>query len=213
MPLTVFLADDHAIIRDGLRALLNGDEFTVIGEASNGPETLEKVQQLNPSLLIIDIGLPGLSGSEVTRKLCASMPFLRILALSMHAEHKYVVEMLQAGAHAYLVKETAFKELYDAIQEVMQGRRYLSQEIASTELDDLLVQTPPRPPDPLTQREREVLKLIAGGRTSKEIAMRLEISERTAETHRARIMDKLNLRSVAALTRYAIREGMIPLED
>lgn len=213
MPLSVFLADDHAIIRDGLRSLLEGDEFTIIGEASNGPETVEKVRELKPAILIIDIGLPGLNGIEVTRKLSVTMPFLRIIALSMHAENKYVVDMLQAGARGYLIKDTAFKELYAAIQEVMQGNRYLSKQIASTVLDELLTQVHPRVQTPLTPREREVLQLIAEGLSSKEIAMRLALSERTTETHRAKIMDKLDLHSVAALTRYAIREGITPLDD
>lgn len=213
MSLSVFLADDHAIIRDGLRSLLEGDEFTIIGEAANGLETLEKVQQLKPAILIIDIGLPGLNGIEVARKLCSAMPFLRIIALSMHAENKYVVDMLQAGARAYLVKDTAFRELYAAIQEVLQGRRYLSKQIASTVLDALLAQAPSSIPNPLTPREREVLQLIAEGLSSKEISARLGLSERTTESHRGKLMDKLDLHSVAALTRYAIREGITPLDD
>lgn len=212
MPLTIVLADDHAIIRDGLRALLEGDEYTIVGEAADGYEALEKVQALNPALLIIDVGLPGLNGIEVTRKLCATMPFLRVLALSMHSENKYVIGMLQAGARAYLVKDTVFKELYVAIQEVVQGRRYLGKQIASNVLDELLngANVPETPP--LAEKEREVLQLLAEGLTTKAIAARLAISERTTETHRARIMEKLNLHSVAELTKYAIREGITTLE-
>lgn len=213
MPLTVFLADDHAIIRDGLRALLKGDEFTIVGEASNGPDTLEQVQQLRPDLLILDISLPGMSGIDIARHLSKNLPAVRIIVLSMHAENSYIVAALQAGARGYLVKDTAFEELYIAIQEVMQGKRYLSQEIATTVLDDLLTQAPAPILPVLSPREREILQMIAQGIPSKEIGNRLCISERTVEAHRGRIMDKLDLHSIAALTRYAIKEGIISLDD
>jgi DNA-binding NarL/FixJ family response regulator len=174
---------------------------------------LEKVQRLKPDLLILDIGLPGMNGIDVTRKLSADLPELPIIVLSMHAENSYIVGSLQAGARAYLIKETAFEELYIAIQQVRQGRRYLSREVTSTVLDDLLAQVPAASLHILTEREREILRLIAEGTLSKEIGARLNISERTVEAHRARIMDKLDLHSIAALTRYAIKEGISSLED
>jgi DNA-binding NarL/FixJ family response regulator len=215
MPVRIVVVDDHAILRQGLRALLEGKDYEVVGEAVDGASALSVVDKLQPDLVIMDIGLPGLSGIEVTQQLCARHPRLMVLALSMHTDHTRIIAMLQAGARAYLVKSGAFKELITAIEEVRRGRRYLSPQVASGVLNDLLDQTSPRGGSAytvLTPQERRMVQWIAEGYGTKEIALRLGITTRTAEAHRTRIMEKLNLDSVVALTKYAIGQGLTTLE-
>lgn len=211
----VLLADDHGIMREGLRALLVRQEgITVVGEAADGPSALELARRLRPDVVILDIGLPGLSGIEVAARITAELPLTRIVALSKHHDRRFVARMLKAGAAAYLIKECAFDELTDAIGTVMRGRKYLGAGIAGTVIDLLQeVDEPGSTLAELTDREREVLQLLAEGRTAKEIAGAFGVSVKTVDTHRHHVMDKLQVESVAELTRIAIREGLVPLED
>lgn len=211
----VLLADDHGIMREGLRALLARQEgITVVGEAADGPSALELARRLRPDVVILDIGLPGLSGIEVAVRITAELPRTRTVALSKHHDRRFVARMLKAGAAAYLIKECAFDELTDAIGTVMRGRKYLGAGIAGTVIDLLQeVDEPGSTLAELTDREREVLQLLAEGRTAKEIAGAFGVSVKTVDTHRHHVMDKLQVESVAELTRIAIREGLVPLED
>lgn len=211
----VLLADDHGIMREGLRALLVRQEgITVVGEAADGPSALELTRRLRPDVVILDIGLPGLSGIEVAARITAELPLTRIVALSKHHDRRFVARMLKAGAAAYLIKECAFDELTDAIGTVMRSRKYLGAGIAGTVIDLLQeVDEPGSTLAELTDREREVLQLLAEGRTAKEIAGAFGVSVKTVDTHRHHVMDKLQVESVAELTRIAIREGVVPLED
>lgn len=211
----VLLADDHGIMREGLRALLARQEgITVVGEAADGPAALALARRLRPDVVILDIGLPGLSGIEVAARIAAELPRTRTVALSKHHDRRFVARMLKAGAAAYLIKECAFDELTDAIGTVMRGRKYLGAGIAGTVIDLLQeVDEPESTLAALTDREREVLQLLAEGRTTKEIAGAFGVSVKTVDTHRHHVMDKLRVESVAELTRIAIREGVVPLED
>ena len=211
----VLLADDHGIMREGLRALLARQEgITVVGEAADGPAALALTRRLRPDVVILDIGLPGLSGIEVAARISAELPLTRTVALSKHHDRRFVARMLKAGAAAYLIKECAFDELTDAIGTVMRGRKYLGAGIAGTVIDLLQeVDEPESTLAALTDREREVLQLLAEGRTTKEIAGAFGVSVKTVDTHRHHVMDKLQVESVAELTRIAIREGVVPLED
>lgn len=211
----VLLADDHGIMREGLRALLARQEgITVVGEAADGPAALALTRRLRPDVVILDIGLPGLSGIEVATRISAELPRTRTVALSKHHDRRFVARMLKAGAAAYLIKECAFDELTDAIGTVMRGRKYLGAGIAGTVIDLLQeVDEPESTLAALTDREREVLQLLAEGRTTKEIAGAFGVSVKTVDTHRHHVMDKLRVESVAELTRIAIREGVVPLED
>ena len=211
----VLLADDHGIMRDGLRALLDRQHgVTVVGEAADGPSALALARRLRPDVVILDIGLPGLSGIEVATRIAAELPRTRTVALSKHHDRRFVARMLKAGAAAYLIKECAFDELTDAIGTVMRGRKYLGAGVAGTVIDLLQdVDEPGAALDGLTDREREVLQLLAEGQTAKEIAGALGVSAKTVDSHRHHVMEKLQVESVAELTRIAIREGLVPLED
>lgn len=210
----VLIADDHGIMRDGLRALLSRqDGITVVGEAADGPSALEQARRLRPDVVILDIGLPGLSGIEVAARIAAELPRTRTVALSKHHDRRFVARMLQAGAAAYLIKECAFDELTDAIDTVMRGRKFLGAGIAGTMVDLVHgIDQPGTALDALTDREREVMQMVAEGLTVKEIAGTLGVSAKTVESHRHHAMEKLQVESVAGLTRIAIREGLVPLE-
>jgi DNA-binding NarL/FixJ family response regulator len=216
MSTKILLADDHAIVRDGIRALLEKDhEFKVVGEAANGREAVRLAAELRPEAVIIDIAMPDLNGIEATRQLLAAQPRLKIVALSMHADKRFVSEMLQAGASGYLRKNCAFKLLSTAIRTVMDGRHYLSPEITGIVVEGFKqrLQAPaPARAAALSPKEKEVLQLLAEGSSTKEIADALGVSGKTVDTHRQHIMDKLALRSVAELTKYAIREGLTSVE-
>lgn len=218
MKIRVILVDDHTIFRSGLRAILeNQSSIEVVGEAENGWEAIEMVRDNAPHLVIMDIGMSELNGIEATRKIRSEIPGVKILALSMHSDKRYVLTMLKAGASGYLLKNCAIKELTRAIETIMTNQIYLSPSISKVVLDELL-QTNNRASEKylgspeLTPREREVLQLLAEGKTTKQIAAQLHISVSTAETHRRQMMEKLDLHSVAELTKFAIREGMTPLE-
>jgi DNA-binding NarL/FixJ family response regulator len=212
----VLLADDHQLFRDGLRSLLQRSPgFTVAGEAADGLETLQLAAQLQPDVVLLDISMPGLNGVEVTRRLAAEVPETRVVILSMHADRRFVAETLRAGASGYLLKDSAFPDVVRAIQAALQGHVFLSPAITDVVAQDFASRAKPAADSAfhrLSPREREVLQLLAEGRATKEIAGKLAVSTKTVETHRRQIMEKLGLHSVAELTKYAIREGLTPLE-
>ena len=217
MSIRVLLSDDHRIVREGLRSLLEKEpDIELVGEAEDGRSTLELASKLKPQVVLMDISMPGLNGVEATRKLIEKLPGVKILALSMHTDHRFVEGMLRAGATGYLPKDCAAKELVGAIRTVVSNQTYLSPSIADIVRRDYLSQK--RGADTsvsrtLTDREREVLQLLAEGKNTKEIASRLQVSGKTIETFRQHITKKLDLHSLAELTKYAIREGLTSLED
>jgi len=217
MTVRILIADDHQVVRDGLKALLhNPPDYRVIGTASNGREAARRARELRPDVIIIDIAMPELNGVDATRRILKDMPDLRVIALSMHADKRYVSGMLQAGAMGYVRKESAFEEISAAVDAVSNGQVFLGEGVAGVVVDELrqmMANKQGVAADPLSARENEVLQLIAEGRKSAEIATRLHISTKTVETHRRQIMAKLELDSVAALTKYAIRKGFIALDD
>jgi DNA-binding NarL/FixJ family response regulator len=212
---SVLIADDHQILRQGLRGLLERHpEFAVVAEAVNGREAVRLTIELTPDLVIIDIGMPDLNGIDATRQLLAECPATRVLGLSMHEDKRFITEMLRAGARGYLLKDCAFEELAQAIHTVLDGRIYLSPRINDLLLQDYVgaLQRGGSAFTLLSPREREVLQLLAEGESVKSIAARLCISVKTVETYRQQIMDKVDIHSIAELTKYAIREGLTPLE-
>lgn len=214
--MTIVLADDHPIVRQGLRTVLEAEpDLTIIGEAADGLETVELAARLRPQVLILDLMLPGLSGLEVTRQVHQRSPQTRVVILSMHANEAYVLEALRNGASAYVLKEAGAAELLQAVREVTAGRRYLSPPLSERAIEAYVEKAAAIPLDQsetLTTREREVLHLAAEGHSNAEIAARLGISPRTAETHRANLMRKLGLRSQTDVIRYAMRRGVISSE-
>jgi len=213
-PVRVVLADDHHVVRHGLRTLLEaGGDFVIVGEAADGLEVMPLVERLNPQVLILDLVMPGLNGLEVTRQVHRQFPQVRILVLSMHASEPHVLEALRHGAAGYAIKDATPDELLHAVREVAAGRRYLSGPLSERAIAAYAekAQTSVLDPyDTLTSREREVLQLSAEGRTLPEVAARLGISPRTAETHRTNLMHKLALRTQTDLIRYAVRRGLLP---
>ncbi len=216
-PLTrLLLADDHALMRAGLRALLGGiASCEVVAEAADGIEAARLIRQMQPAVALIDLTMPGLSGLDVIARAAREAPATRCVALSMHTAESYVLEALRAGAAGYVVKDTAPEELALAIRVVAGGGRYLSASIAGRIADDLLQQaqagsdTAPKPLDQVTPRQRQILQLVAEGHSTRSIADKLSISIKTVETHRAQIMERLGIRDVAGLTRFALRNGLI----
>ncbi|HNQ45786.1 MAG TPA: response regulator transcription factor [Syntrophorhabdus sp.] len=213
----IILADDHKIIREGLRSLLEKqDDMEVIAEADNGLTTVNLVQKLHPDVVIMDIGMPEMNGIDATTKITTEFKGVQVIALSMHSDRRFVMQMLKAGATGYLLKDSAFEELVTAIHTVMRRQHYLSQKITDVIVEEYLQNLPKNETNVftvLTPREREVLQLIAEGKSTKQIASVLNVSVKTIETHRQQIMDKLNIHSVAELTKYAIREGITSLES
>ncbi|HKJ53554.1 MAG TPA: response regulator transcription factor [Gammaproteobacteria bacterium] len=217
MATRVILADDHKILRAGLISLLkSARDFEVVAEACNGRETVNLVRQLKPDIVVMDVAMPDMNGVEATRKITRLVPQVRVLALSGHDEGVFVKGMLEAGAKGYLLKDAATDELLAALKTVLQGRIYVSPSVTDTLVIDYLQRVKGEVgPDAerLTTREREVLQLVAEGKSTASIAAILHLSDRTIETHRKRIMDKLGIRSIAELTKYAIREGITSLHD
>jgi DNA-binding NarL/FixJ family response regulator len=211
----ILIADDHKIILDGLRSLLEkNDAFKVIGQAADGLSAVRLAGELSPDLVIMDISLPGLNGIDATRRILETNPRMKIIALSMHKDGRYIAEALKIGAMGYLLKESAFEELIAAIRAVMKGQCYLSASITDLVIKDYirhLEKTDSGIFTVLTRREREVLQSLSEGLSTKKIAARLEVSVKTVETHRAQIMAKLDIHSIAELTKYAIREGLTSL--
>jgi DNA-binding NarL/FixJ family response regulator len=208
--LRILLADDHQLVRDGTRALLEREGFEVVASAPDGREAIRLARKLSPDIAILDVGMPGLNGVDAAREVAREAPGIRTILLTMHTEDAYVLEALRAGVRGYVLKSQAATELVHAIHEVSQGQTYLSPRISRTVVDAFLAGTS-APPDPLTAREREVLQLVAEGKTTKEIAYVLGISMKTAESHRGAIMRKLDLHDTASLVRYALRRGLIQL--
>ncbi|MFQ5674326.1 MAG: response regulator [bacterium] len=216
MRLKILLADDHKIVRDGLHSLLKKEAgMEVIGEADNGRETVQLAREMEPDIIIMDISMPDLNGVEATRQIISNSPEAKIIALSMHSDKRFVKGILSAGAKGYLLKDSAFEELVDAIHTVVSGKFYLSSGIAGVVVKDYIGSKSAKNllnSDLLSAREREVLQLIAEGKSTKEVAATLHVSVKTIETHRQKIMQKLNIHSVAGLTRFAIREGLSSLD-
>ncbi len=209
MPIEVILADDHPMVRQGLRIILEVDgSHKVVGEAANGHEAIRMARQLHPDVALLDLAMPLLNGLDAAKEIQKESPKTHTLLLTVHKEEAYVLEALQAGIQGYLVKSQAASDLLHAIEEVLQGRIYLSPSISQAVLDAYLDKSVP-PRNLLTLRERQVLQLIAEGKTSKEIANVLGFGVRTAESHRARIMKKLDIHDTTGLVRYAVRRGLV----
>jgi DNA-binding NarL/FixJ family response regulator len=211
----ILLSDDHRILRTGLRVLLESQPgFEVVAEAEHGRAALRLSKKLSPDVAIMDITMPDLNGIEATRKILDASPKTKIIMLSVHTEQHFVAEVLKAGASGYVLKHCSFDEILAAIRAVLAGETYLCPQIASVVRDDylrrLLQETSSS--SSLTPREREVIQLIAEGKTTKEIAFALNLSIKTVEAHRQRIMEKLDIHSIADLTKYAIREGITTIE-
>lgn len=215
MSVRIILAEDHRITREGLVNLLQErPDMEVVGEAENGREAVKLASELSPDLVIMDVTMPDLNGIDATRIITSGSNNTKVIALSMYSDKQFVQGMIQAGASGYLLKDCAFEELVNAIQAVIQGNTYLSPGIAGIVVQDYLNKlTTDRSSagTVLTNREREVLQLIAEGKSTKEIAARLGVSVKTIETHRRQIMEKLGIFSIAELTKYAIREGLTSL--
>jgi two-component system response regulator NreC len=204
----VLLADDHGLIRQGLKSLLEGQGFQVVGEASDGQEVLRAAEKTHPDVAILDIRMPVLNGVDATREMKKSSPKTKIIILTQHDENQYVTEALQAGAKGYVLKSQGAEDLVHAIREVCRGAVYLSPSISHTVVGAYLSKGTVSP-DALSGRERQVLQLVGEGKSTKDIAMQLGISVKTAESHRARLMKKLDIHETASLVRYAIRRGLI----
>ncbi len=216
MTTTIVLADDHHVVRKGIRALLEAEaDFRLVGEASDGLETVQLVERLRPDVLVLDLMMPGLNGIEVARQVGQRSPKTRVVILSMHANDDYVLEALRTGAIGYVLKEASISELVEAVRDAAAGRRFLSPVLAERAIDAYVRQTQESTLDryeTLTDREREVLHLAAEGLTNAEVAERLSISPRTVETHRGNMMRKLKLENQTDLVRYALKKGIITLE-
>jgi len=212
MSIRIILADDHTIVRHGLSKLLQQEkDMEVIAQAKDGHTTVELVKEMLPDIVVMDIGMPDLNGIDATRQIISESPKVKVIGLSMHSGRRFVAEMLKAGASGYLLKDCEVEELTVAIKAVMAGKTYISPAVANVVVENYV-----RHPSEkggsvfsaLSEREREVLQLMAEGKTTKQIAKRLHISPKTVEGHRIRIMSKLNIDSIAKLTKYAIQEGL-----
>ena len=212
MSITVFLADDHSIVRDGLRFLLEAEgDIRVIGGAANGREAVQSVRRLKPDVVIMDLAMPELNGTEATLQIHEVCPATQVLILSMHSTTEHIFRALQAGAQGYLLKESAGPEVVTAVRTVHAGRRYLSQKIAETVIDDYIRERRAASPlDSLSARERQILQLIAEGKSNAEAAKLLVLSPKTVETYRCRLMHKLGVENLPALVRFAIQHGLTP---
>jgi len=215
MSTRILLVEDHAIVREGLCSLLEKQtDMEVVGEADEGRTAVDLVRQLLPDIVIMDITMPNLNGVEATRYITGEFPEIKVIALSIHSNRRFVSDMLRAGATGYVLKECLFDELVQAIQAVAAGGSYLSPRITGVVIDGYVKRVAAAADSPLltlTGREREVLQLVAEGKSTKEIALELHVSTKTIEANRRQIMEKLDIHSVAELTRYAVREGLTPL--
>jgi len=216
MSIRILLADDHGIIRQGLCSLLEKEpEMEVVGEAEDGRKALELVRELVPDIVIMDITMPNLNGVEATHQIVSELPKVKVIALSIHSNKRFVADMLKAGASGYILKECLFDEFVQAIRITASGGSYLSPSITGVVVDDYvkrLSTSSDSQLSALTDREREVLQLLAEGKSTKEIALELYVSTKTIEANRRQIMEKLDIHSVAELTKYAVREGLTSLE-
>jgi len=212
----IIIADDHQIVRQGLRVLLEKEpDMEVVGEAEDGQTTVSLTKKLHPHVVLMDIKMPDLNGIEATRQILSELPDVKIIALSMYPDQRFVMNMLKSGARGYLLKDSAFEELAQAIRLVMANKTYLCPLVTEVVVKDLVTLNPSSTQTALvvlTSREREVLRLLAEGKRTSQIAQLLEISVKTVDTHRQQIIHKLGIRSLAELTKYAIREGLTSLE-
>ncbi len=217
MSIKVLLADDHKILREGLISLLKKQhDIELIGEAEDGREAVRKTLELKPDIVIMDIGMPELNGIEATRQIKAALPDVKVIALSIHSDKRFVAGMLKAGALGYLLKDSAFNELVKAINTVNDNKTYIGSGITDIIIEDYLQQLtkdPSTSDSPLSERENEVLRLLAEGKNTKEIASLLNVSPKTIETHRQHIKEKLNIYNLVDLVKYAIQTGLISLEN
>ena len=208
MPTRIVLADDHVLVRQSLRSFLEREGIQVAGEASDGQELVDVVASLRPQVAVVDIGMPVMNGVEAAGELRRSSPQTRTILLTRHDEDQYVTEALRAGVKGYVLKDQAANDLIHAIHQVCRGEFYLSPGISQTVVDAYLSKTV-TPSDPLTSRERQVLQLISEGKSTRDVACLLGISAKTAESHRSRLMRKLDIHETASLVRYAIRRGLV----
>lgn len=204
----ILIADDHLIVRQGLRALLLGEGFEVVGEAINGQQAVELASKLRPDVAVLDLVMPVLGGLDAAREILLALPGTHVILLTMHTSEHQISAALRVGIRGYVVKTQAVEDLIQAIRSVINGDVYLSPGVSDVVVKGYLSGTQ-APTDPLTPRERQVLQLVAEGRTSKEIAVQLGLTVKSAESYRTRIMDKLNIRDTAGLVRYAIRQRLI----
>ena len=205
----ILLADDHGVVRQGFKMILGAQaDMEIVGEAANGREAVEQAERLKPDIVVMDVAMPELNGIEATRRLAESAPHVRVLALSMHKDSVYVRETLRAGARGYLLKDSGANDLVAAVRAVANGEGYLSPAVSNAVLDDYRRHVT-NAIDLLTSREREVLQMLAEGKTNKEIAATLNLSVYTVDAHRGHIMEKLNLHSINELVRFAVRNGMV----
>jgi DNA-binding NarL/FixJ family response regulator len=205
----ILLADDHAVVRQGFKMILGAQpDMEIVGEAGNGREAVELADRLKPEVVVMDVSMPELNGIEATRRLAESAPHVRVLALSMHKDSVYVREILRAGARGYLLKDSVAGDLVSAVRAIAAGEGYISPQVSNAVLDDYRRHVT-NPIDLLTSREREVLQMLAEGKTNKEIAGVLNLSVYTVDAHRGRIMEKLNVHSINELVRFAVRNGLV----
>ena len=217
MSIQIIIADDHKLIRQGLASLLaRTSEIVVVGQANNGREAVQLTEKHRPDLVVMDVSMPDLNGIDATRQIIARSPKTRVIALSMHSDRQFVAEMFRAGARGYLLKDSAFEELATAILKVARNETYIAPKLGAFRIEEYAASgesnrmpTKPR----LSDREREVLQLMAEGNGTKEIAAQLHLSAKTVETHRQHLMDKLDIYSVAELTKFAIREGLTTVDQ
>jgi DNA-binding NarL/FixJ family response regulator len=210
MAVKILLVDDHQVLREGLRSLLERQaDMQVVGEAADGTAALRLVRELNPDLIIMDVNMPGMDGIDVTRLISRDHPGVKVLVLSMYLRKTFVSEMFKSGAAGYLLKESAFAEIAEAIRVVLKGERYVSKRVAGLLIDDYVEGVPKdAAKTQLTKKELEVIRMLADGKSSKEIALITDTSVKTVDACRRRVMQKLEVRSLAELIKYAIREGL-----
>ena len=210
----VMLADDHAVVRDGLRVLLEAQsDLEVVGAAANGRQAVRLVDELHPDVVVMDIAMPELNGIEATQQIHDALPATQVLVLSMHSTTEHIFRALQAGARGYLLKDSAGAEVVDAVRVVRAGRRYLSQKIASAVIDDYISERHRASPlDSLSPRERQILQLVAEGKSSAEAAAMLFLSPKTVDTYRSRMMQKLDIDDLPSLVKFAIQHGVTQLD-
>ena len=213
MPIRILIADDHGVVAEGLKHLVEAEaDMQVIALVGDGREAVQQARDAQPDVVLMDLSMPELNGADATRAILARDPKCRVIVLSMYAQREYVRRALKAGAAGYVVKRSAAKEVVEAIRAVHAGQRYLSPRVADVVLEDYSDDKADDPLARLSAREREVLQLLAEGRTGAEIAQRLSLSQKTVETYRARLVEKLGIRDLAGLVRFAIQRGLVSLD-